>query len=143
MKTNHKYNYDYKEQVMEINTLPSKTIPDMTLSLQQLVQRYTIGQSIDVKQTYYDDTEKMLELIEEYGDITNLKTIERNELLHEIKKRNYYKEELARRDKINIDKQADSIKSDVEQKKRDKEESLKEFDHEISKQRKLPKLDLE
>lgn len=43
MKINTQYNYDYKNNVYEINTLPSQTIPDQAMSIPELIKRYASG----------------------------------------------------------------------------------------------------
>lgn len=45
----------------EVNNLPSQTVPDLTLSVQQIYQRFTRGSSLPVMDTW-DDEEPELEL---------------------------------------------------------------------------------
>lgn len=60
--SNHHQRYETEG---EVNNLPSLTVPDQTLSLRQLLERYTRGQGISIKRdvTYseedFTDLEKM------------------------------------------------------------------------------------
>jgi hypothetical protein len=58
---------------------PSQTVPDMTLSLQELVQRYTRGQSVATfTPVYYGEDE-------EFADVSRMDPIERIEYARYIR----------------------------------------------------------
>jgi hypothetical protein len=72
MKVKNSLNYDYKQQEGEINTLPSMTIPDQTMSIRKIVDRYTRGLPVSGFTPIYDGEEfympdpKTLDLVERY-----------------------------------------------------------------------------
>lgn len=58
---------------------PSQTVPDMTLSLQELVERYTRGQSVATfTPVYYGEDE-------EFADVSRMDPIERIEYARYIR----------------------------------------------------------
>jgi hypothetical protein len=60
---------------------PSQTVPDMTLSLQELVQRYTRGQSVATfTPVYYGEDE-------EFADVSRMDPIERIEYARYIREK--------------------------------------------------------
>jgi hypothetical protein len=60
---------------------PSQTVPDMTLSLQELVQRYTRGQSVATfTPVYYGEDE-------EFADVSRMDPIERIEYARFIREK--------------------------------------------------------
>jgi len=53
---NQKFNwYNYQTQPGEVNNLPSLTVPDQTLSLRELVARFTRGQNVATFEPVFDD----------------------------------------------------------------------------------------
>ncbi len=58
---------------------PSQTVPDMTLSLQELVERYTRGQSVATFTPVYYGEE------EEFADVSRMDPIERIEYARYIR----------------------------------------------------------
>jgi hypothetical protein len=60
---------------------PSQTVPDMTLSLSELVQRYTRGQSVATFTPVYHGEE------EEFADVSRMDTIERIEYARYIREK--------------------------------------------------------
>lgn len=60
---------------------PSQTVPDMTLSLQELVQRYTRGQSVATfTPVYYGEDE-------EFADVSRMDPMERIEYARYIRQK--------------------------------------------------------
>jgi hypothetical protein len=60
---------------------PSQTVPDMTLSLQELVERYTRGQSVATfTPVYYGEDE-------EFADVSRMDPIERIEYARFIREK--------------------------------------------------------
>lgn len=47
MKFRTQYNYDYTTTLYEKNTIPSKTIPDQTMSISEIMRRFTKGLPIE------------------------------------------------------------------------------------------------
>jgi hypothetical protein len=67
------------EQEEKSSMEPSQTVPDMTLSLQELVQRYTRGQSVATfTPVYYGEDE-------EFADVSRMDPIERIEYARYIR----------------------------------------------------------
>jgi len=58
VKTN--YNTELHPTYGEVNTLPSKTIPDQTLSIPELIRRYASGQSLQGGRTPIYEENDML-----------------------------------------------------------------------------------
>lgn len=55
-KVRNKLNYNHEENIGEINDQPSLTVPDQTMSLRTIVERYTRGLPIDgAKVPIYDE----------------------------------------------------------------------------------------
>ena len=51
------FSSDLFEKQYEQNNQPSLTIPDQTLTIKEILQRYASGQSLEGKTPYYDETE--------------------------------------------------------------------------------------
>ena len=67
------YTEKQSEQEEKSSMEPSQTVPDMTLSLQELVERYTRGQSVATfTPVYYGEDE-------EFADVSRMDPIERIE----------------------------------------------------------------
>lgn len=52
-------NYDHMKTKYEVFTKPSMTVPDMTLTVREIFNRYARGAALPVKNIYYDETEDM------------------------------------------------------------------------------------
>lgn len=72
-------NYDPNNVKGEINNSPSLTVPGMTLSLKQLLERFVRGESVTTFQPVYlgDDSDM--------PDLSRMDTIEKIEMAAEIK----------------------------------------------------------
>ncbi len=101
MKVKNVFSADLFEKHYEQNDEPSLTIPDQTLSIKQILERYASGQSLEGKTPYYDESESE----EYYPDPRHMDLAEREEL-SEI-----YKEEIFQIKKKNA-KQRDENKDD-------------------------------
>ena len=77
------FNYQEKleEQEEKSSMEPSQTVPDMTLSLQELVERYTRGQSVATFTPVYYGEE------EEFADVSRMDPIERIEYARYIREK--------------------------------------------------------
>jgi len=76
MKVKNIYSSELFEKQYEQNNEPSLTIPDQTLSIKQILQRYASGQSLEGKTPYYDESESE----EYYPDPRYMDLAEREEL---------------------------------------------------------------
>ena len=77
------FTYKPKKTEQEIKSFlsPSQTVPDMTLSLQELVQRYTRGQSVATfTPVYYGEDE-------EFADVSRMDPMERLEYARYIREK--------------------------------------------------------
>lgn len=77
------FTYLEKEEEQEVKSSmePSQTVPDMTLSLQELVERYTRGQSVATfTPVYYGEDE-------EFADVSRMDPIERIEYARFIREK--------------------------------------------------------
>ena len=79
MKVKNSLNYDYTEQKGEVNYLPSMTIPDQTMSIRTIVDRYTRGLPVTGFTPIYDGEEFYM------PDPKTLDLVERQELVEQIK----------------------------------------------------------
>lgn len=77
------FNYIVKKTEQEIKSTlePSQTVPDMTLSLQELVARYTRGQSVATFTPVYYGEE------EEFADVSRMDPLERLEYARFIREK--------------------------------------------------------
>jgi len=83
IKFRSSFNYITKktEQEVKSSLTPSQTVPDMTLSLQELVQRYTRGQSVATfTPVYYGEDE-------EFADVSRMDPLERLEYARYIREK--------------------------------------------------------
>jgi hypothetical protein len=75
------YQEKLEEQEEKSSMEPSQTVPDMTLSLQELVERYTRGQSVATfTPVYYGEDE-------EFADVSRMDPIERIEYARYIREK--------------------------------------------------------
>jgi len=71
-------NYDYTEQQGEVNQLPSMTIPDQTMSIRTIVDRYSRGLPVSAFTPVYEGEEYI-------PDPRTLDLVERHEMAEAIK----------------------------------------------------------
>jgi hypothetical protein len=75
------YQEKLEEQEVKSSMEPSQTVPDMTLSLQELVERYTRGQSVATfTPVYYGEDE-------EFADVSRMDPLERIEYARFIREK--------------------------------------------------------
>ncbi len=79
MKVKNSLNYDFTEQQGEVNTLPSMTIPDQTMSIRTIVDRYTRGLPVTGFTPVYDGEDHYI------PDIKTLDLVERQEMADKIR----------------------------------------------------------
>jgi hypothetical protein len=78
MKVKNSLNYDYTEQKGEVNTLPSMTIPDQTMSIRTIVDRYARGLPVTAFTPVYEGEDYI-------PDPKTLDLVERQELAEHLK----------------------------------------------------------
>lgn len=76
MKVKNVFSSDLFEKQYEQNNEPSLTIPDQTLSIKQILERYASGQSLEGKTPYYDESDSE----EYYPDPRYMDLAEREEI---------------------------------------------------------------
>jgi len=81
MKVKNIYSSILFEKQYEQNNEPSLTIPDQTLSIKQILERYASGQSLEGKTPYYDESESE----EYYPEPRYMDLAEREEYANQIK----------------------------------------------------------
>lgn len=79
-KVRNSLNYEHTKQRYEKNTMPSQTIPDQSLSVKQILERYTSGRPIGNVYTPIYDGEDF-----DMPDPRTLDLAERQELAQEYK----------------------------------------------------------
>ena len=80
-RSSFSYQEKTEEQEEKSSMEPSQTVPDMTLSLSELVQRYTRGQSVATFTPVYYGEE------EEFADVSRMDPIERIEYARFIREK--------------------------------------------------------
>jgi len=81
MKVKNIFSSELFEKQYEQNDEPSLTIPDQTLSIKQILERYASGQSLEGKTPYYDESESE----EYYPDPRYMDLAEREELSQDFR----------------------------------------------------------
>jgi len=79
MRVKNSLNYDYEMESGEVNTLPSMTIPDQTMSIRTIVDRYTRGLPVTGFTPVYDGEDYYM------PDPKTLDLVERHEMAEQIK----------------------------------------------------------
>ena len=115
MKITNWRNYDPNDHKGSINDKPSLTVPNMAMSLKQLLERFTRGQSIPTKTPIYHEDEEgnVIDL----PDIGRLNKLDKIDLLRETKAatKEHQKQMIIKkqkRDAKQIKQQIDDIKQD-------------------------------
>ena len=81
-KFKNAFDYDHTQVVHEVNNAPSETVPEMTLSLKELLKRYTRGGEVATLNPVYQENS---EEFDENPDLMKLDGLEKLELASEIK----------------------------------------------------------
>lgn len=81
MKVKNVFSSEMFEKHYEKNNEPSLTIPDQTLSIKQILERYASGQSLEGKTPYYDESESE----EYYPEPRYMDLAEREEYANQFK----------------------------------------------------------
>lgn len=80
-KFRNAFDYDHTKEVNEFNELPSMTVPDMTMSLSEILKRYTRGGEIATLTPVYQEEDEF----SEYPDFEKLDALEKLQYAQEIK----------------------------------------------------------
>ena len=108
MRVKNSLNYDYTEEKGEINTLSSMTIPDQTMSIRNIVDRYTRGLPVTGFTPVYDGEDfympdpKTLDLVERAEMLENIK-----QEVESLKSRQWKKPQ-------DVENTVENLKTDVE-----------------------------
>jgi hypothetical protein len=78
-KVKNSLNYEYQNQLGEVNTLPSMTIPDQTMSIRTIVDRYAKGLPVSAFTPIYEGEDFYI------PDPKTLDLVDRAELLENVK----------------------------------------------------------
>lgn len=103
-----KFNYVY-ENYGEINTMPSATIPEDSMSLRDMLDRYARGIPLPESrlQPYYNDKEVLPNI--NNMDLADLQTLRENATLQTQQLENELKEEIATRKKAPAPKSSETV----------------------------------
>jgi hypothetical protein len=101
-------NYDYKEQKGEVNNLPSMTIPDQTMSIRTIVDRYTSGLPVTGFTPVYDGEDFYM------PDPKTLDLVDRAELAEKVKEEVSSIKSRQWKKPQDVDNTVENLKTDVE-----------------------------
>jgi len=108
MKVKNSLNYDYTEQLGEVNNLPSMTIPDQTMSIRTIVDRYTRGLPITGFTPVYDGEDYYM------PDPRTLDLVDRHEMAEEIKQEVESLKSRQWKKPQDVENTVENLKNDVE-----------------------------
>ncbi len=107
-KVKNSLNYDYKEQKGEVNTLPSMTIPDQTMTIRTIVDRYTKGLPISAFTPIYEGEDFYM------PDPKTLDLVDRAELLENVKQEVESLKSRQWKQPQDVENTVENLKTDVE-----------------------------
>lgn len=107
-KVKNSLNYDYQDQLGEVNTLPSMTIPDQTMSIRTIVDRYTRGLPITAFTPVYEGEDFYM------PDPKTLDLVERAELLERTKEEVESLKSRQWKTPQDVENTVENLKNDVE-----------------------------
>lgn len=108
MKVKNSLNYDYQDEKGEVNTLPSMTIPDQTMSIRTIVDRYTRGLPITGFTPVYEGEDFYM------PDPKTLDLVERAELLERTKEEVESLKSRQWKKPQDVENTVENLKNDVE-----------------------------
>jgi len=106
-KVKNSLNYDYKEQKGEVNTLPSMTIPDQTMSIRTIVDRYAKGLPVTSFTPIYEGEDYI-------PDPKTLDLVERQELAEQIRQEVESIKSRQWKETQDVENTVENLKTDVE-----------------------------
>jgi hypothetical protein len=107
-KVKNSLNYDYKDQLGEVNTLPSMTIPDQTMSIRTIVDRYTRGLPVTGFTPVYEGEDYYI------PDPKTLDLVERHEMAEQIKQEVESFKSRQWKQPQDVENTVENLKTDVE-----------------------------
>lgn len=115
-------NYNYKAVRNEINTLPSETVPNETMTIRQILERHVSGLAMPKERSpiYHDETEDMYVPDPRTLDLVDIQELaEKNDQMAKdfIRDRTYRMQELAKKQKAEYALQLEELKTLREYKK--------------------------
>ena len=108
MRVKNSLNYDYTLEQDEVNTLPSMTIPDQTMSIRTIVERYTRGLPVTGFTPVYDGEEYFM------PDPKTLDLVERQEMAEQIKQEVESLKSRQWKKPQDVENTVENLKTDVE-----------------------------
>ena len=107
-KVKNSLNYDYKEQLGEVNTLPSMTIPDQTMSIRTIVDRYAKGLPVSAFTPIYEGEDFYM------PDPKTLDLVDRAELLENVKQEVESLKSRQWKETQDVENTVENLKNDVD-----------------------------
>lgn len=107
-KVKNSLNYDYNDQKGEVNTLPSMTIPDQTMSIRTIVDRYARGLPITSFTPVYEGDDFYM------PDPKTLDLVDRAELLENAKQEVESLKSRQWKETQDVENTVENLKNDVE-----------------------------
>ena len=107
-KVKNSLNYEYQEQKGEVNTLPSMTIPDQTMSIRTIVDRYAKGLPASAFTPIYEGEDFYM------PDPKTLDLVDRAELLENVKQEVESLKSRQWKQPQDVENTVENLKTDVE-----------------------------
>jgi hypothetical protein len=107
-KVKNSLNYEYQDQLGEVNTLPSMTIPDQTMSIRTIVDRYAKGLPVSAFTPIYEGEDFYM------PDPKTLDLVERAELLENVKQEVESLKSRQWKETQDVENTVENLKKDVE-----------------------------
>jgi len=107
-KVKNSLNYEYQDQKGEVNTLPSMTIPDQTMSIRTIVDRYAKGLPISAFTPIYEGEDFYM------PDPKTLDLVDRAELLENVKQEVESLKSRQWKETQDVENTVENLKTDVE-----------------------------
>ena len=108
MKVKNSLNYEHTEQKGEVNTLPSMTIPDQTMSIRTIVDRYAKGLPVTTFKPIYEGEDFYM------PDPKTLDLVDRAELLENVKQEVESLKSRQWKETQDVENTVENLKTDVE-----------------------------
>jgi hypothetical protein len=108
MKVKNSLNYDYNQELGEVNYLPSMTIPDQTMTIRNIVDRYTRGLPVTGFNPVYDGEDYYI------PDPRTLDLVERQEMAEQIKQEVESLKSRQWKKPQDVENTVENLKTDVE-----------------------------
>jgi hypothetical protein len=108
MKVKNSLNYEYTEEQGEVSYLPSMTIPDQTMSIRNIVDRYTRGLPVTGFTPVYEGEDFYM------PDPRTLDLVERQELADQVKEEVESLKSRQWKKPQDVENTVENLKNDVE-----------------------------